>query len=166
MQNPFSWSYLTAPIYRTPTWGPFSITFVALFGAGLIISLILYNDLFRQLRKNRLLYETVRRGSGILMPIFAIGLFFFLFRYLRVSAFYLSLRLWLYLSFLAFVGCTTYFVYYMRRVYPQYAKAEHAERLKRRYLTPSPSASSISRSQRHARRHKRAKAGYKSAHRS
>ncbi len=165
MQNPFSWSYLTAPISNTPTWGPFSITFVALFGVGLILSLILYNDLFRQLRKNKLLYDAVRKGSGILIPIFAIGLFFFMFRFMRVSAFYLSLRLWLYLSFLAFVACMTYFVYYMRTIYPVHVKAEEAKRLKQRYLTPSPSASSISRGQRHSRRRKRARSGYKSAQR-
>ena len=165
MQNPFSFSYLTAPISNTPTWGPFSVAFVALFGAGLLISLILYNDLFRQLRKRRLLYDAVRRVTGMLIPIFSIGLFFFLFRYLRVSAFYLSLRLWLYLCFLAFVAVVGYFAYYMRTVYPQHVKAAEALRVKQRYMAPSPAASSISRSQRHARRRKKAKAGYKSAHR-
>ncbi len=165
MQNPLSWSYLTAPIYKTPTWGPFSIAFVVLFGVGLILSLVLYNDLFRQLRKNRLLYDVVQKATGILMPIFAIGLFFFMFRFMRVSAFYLSLRLWLYLSFAAFVACMTYFAYYMRTVYPLHVKAEEAKRLKQRYLAPSPSASSISRGQRHTRRRKRARSRYKSAQR-
>lgn len=165
MQNPFSWSYLTAPITKTPTWGPFSVAFVVLFGSGLLISIVLYNDVFRQFRKNRLLYDAIRRGTGILMPIFAIGLFFFLFRFLRVSAFYLSLRLWMYLCFLAFVASAAYFVYYLRTDYPRQVKAAAAQRLKQRYLTPSPAASSISRGQRHARRRKKAKAGYKSASR-
>lgn len=165
MQNPLSWSYLTAPIYNTPTWGPFSIAFVALFGTGLIIALVLYNDLFRQLRKNRLLYDTARRGSGIMMAIFFLGLFFFLFRFMRVSAFYLSYRLWLYLCFLAFVVSAAYFVYYMVSTYPKHVKAQEAEKLKKRYLAPSASASSISPSKRHARRHKHGRSGYKSAHR-
>ena len=165
MQNPVSWSYLTAPIYLTPTWGPFSIAYVSIFGAGLIISLVLYNDLFRFLRRNRLRYDTVRRGTGLLIPIFALGLFFFFFRFLRVSVFYLSLRLWLYLTFVAFLACIVYFAYYMWAVYPRHVQALVAERRKRQYMAPSPSASSISRSQRHARRRKRARSNYKSAHR-
>lgn len=165
MQNPVSWTYLTAPIYSTPTWGPFSIAYVAIFGAGLIISLVLYNDLFRLLRRNRLLYDAVRRGTGILIPIFALGLFFFVFRILRVSVFYLSLRLWLYLTFLAFIACIAYFSFYMRSVYPRHVQALAAERLKRQYMTPSASASSISRSQRHARRRKKSRASYKSVQR-
>ncbi len=162
MQNPVSWHYLTAPIYLTPTWGPFSIAFVAIFGAGLVVCLALYNDVFRQLRKNRLLYDAVRRGTGPLIAVFVIGLCFFLFRFLRVSVFYLSLRLWLYLSFAAFVALVAYFVYYMRTEYPRRVQAFQAQRLKQRYLNPSPSASSISRSQRNAKRRKKARTAYRS----
>ncbi len=165
MQNPFSWGYLTAPLNHTPTWGPFSIAFVSIFGVGLFLSLVSYNDLFRQFRKRRLLYNIVRGGSSILMLIFTIGLIFFLFRYLRVSAFYLSLRLWMYLCFLAFVAYGTYFVYQIVAVYPAQVKAAEAQRLKQRYLAPSPSASSISRSKRNKRRRKSPKASYKSAQR-
>ncbi len=163
MQNPVSWSYLTAPINKTPTWGPFSIAFVAIFAVGLVATLIMYNDLFRFLRKNHLLYDAIRRISGILMPIFFLGLFFFLFRYLRVSAFYLSLRLWLYLCFLGMVATLGYFAYFMTSVYPEQVKAEQREKMKQRYLAPSPSASSVSRSKRHSRRRKRARSGYKTA---
>ncbi|MGA7672299.1 MAG: hypothetical protein WBW04_17880 [Nitrolancea sp.] len=165
MQNPFSWGYLTAPVNETPTWGPFSIAFVSIFGAGLLASLVSYNDLFRQFRKKRLLYNLVRRGAGILMLIFAFGLVFFVFRFLRVSAFYLSFRLWLYLCFLAFIAYGTYLAYQLFAVYPAQVKAEEALRLKKQYLAPSASASSISRSKRHKRRHKHAKPGYKSAQR-
>ena len=118
MRNPLDWSYLTAPITKTPTWGPFSIAFVALFGAGLLATIVLYNDLFRQLRKNRLLYDAIRRFSAILMPIFAFGLIFFAFRALRVSAFYLYMRLWLYLAFAAAAAVSAYFIYYMTSEYP------------------------------------------------
>jgi hypothetical protein len=165
MQNPFSWHYLTAPIFDTPTWGPFSTAFVVLFGGGFILSIVFYNDLFRQFRKKPLLYHAIRRFTGGLMLIFAFGLFFFVFRFLRVSAFYLSLRLWLYLCFLAFAVWTAYFVYYMRTAYQQQVKAEEVQRLKQRYLAPSPSASSISRSQRHSRRRKQSRSGYRSAQR-
>ncbi len=165
MQNPFSWGYLTASVYNTPTWGPFSIAFVSIFGAGLFASLLAYNDLFRQFRKKRLLFNLVRRGTSIFMLIFAMGLVFFVFRFLRVSAFYLSLRLWLYLCFVAFIAYGTYFAYQLFAVYPAQVKAEEALRLKQRYLAPSVSASSISRSKRNKRRNKHPKASYKSAQR-
>ncbi len=163
MQNPVSWHYLTAPIYETPTWGPFSIAFVAIFGVGLIVCLALYNDVFRQLRKNRMLYDAIRRGTGALIAIFLIGLFFFMFRFLRVSVFYLSLRLWLYLSFAAFVAWIAYFVRYMRNEYPARIREFEAQQLKKRYLNPSPSASAISRSQRSSKRRKKARTAYRSA---
>ncbi|HEX3723424.1 MAG TPA: hypothetical protein VHV31_11565 [Nitrolancea sp.] len=165
MRNPLDWSYLTAPITKTPTWGPFSIAFLAIFATGLIATIVLYNDLFRRLRRNRLLYDAVRRYSAILMPIFAFGLIFFAFRGLRVSAFYLYMRLWLYIAFVAAVAVVAYFMYYITTEYPRQVAALKAAEMKRRYLVPSPSASAVSRSQRRSRRRKKARAGYKSAHR-
>jgi hypothetical protein len=165
MQNPLDWGYLTAPIFKTPTWGPFSIAFVAIFSVGLVATIVLYNDLFRRMRRHRLLYDAIRRYSAILMPIFAIGLIFFVFRVLRVSAFYLYMRIWIYLAFVAAVAVAAYFIYYVTTEYPRQASALKAAEIKKRYLVPSPSASAVSRSQRRARRRKKARTGYKSAHR-
>jgi hypothetical protein len=165
MQNPFSWGYLSAPLFKTPTWGPFSIAFVALFGVGLISTLILYNGWIRPIRRNNLLDAIVRRYSGILIPIFALGLFFFAFRLLRVSAFNLYMRGWIYACFLAAVVVIAYFAFVVTTQYPRQVAARKAKQTKQRYLAPSPAASSISRNQRHSRRRKRARAGYKSAHR-
>jgi len=165
MQNPFDWGYLTAPLFKTPTWGPFSIAFVALFSVGLIGTIVLYNGWIRPIRRNSLLYAIVRRYSAILMPIFAIGLFFFAFRLMRVSAFNLYMRVWIYLCFVAALAVVVYFVYFVTTEYPRRVAARKAQQTKQRYLAPSPAASSISRNQRHSRRRKRARAGYKSAHR-
>ena len=165
MQNPLDWGYLTAPIFKTPTWGPFSIAYVAFFGVGLVATLVLYNDLFRRLRRNRLLYSIIRRYSAMLMPIFIFGLIFFAFRALRVSAFYLYMRIWLYIAFVAAAAVIAYFVYYITTEYPRQVAVLRAQQLKQRYLVPSPSASAVSRNQRRSRRRKRARASYKSAHR-
>ena len=165
MQNPLDWGYLTAPLFKTPTWGPFSIAFVAIFGVGLISTIILYNGWLRPVRRNVLLDSIVRRYSAILIPIFAIGLFFFAFRLLRVSAFNLYMRAWIYACFLVAVAVIAYFVYFVTREYPRRVASRNAQLTKQRYLAPSPSASSISRNQRQSRRRKRARSGYKSAHR-
>jgi hypothetical protein len=162
MQNPLDWGYLTAPLFKTPTWGPFSIAFVAIFGGGLLGTIILYNGWIKPIRRNSLLDVIVRRYSAILMPIFAIGLFFFAFRLLRVSAFNLYMRAWIYACFVAAVAVIAYFV---ATEYPRRVAARKAHMTKQRYLAPSPAASSISRNQRHSRRRKRSRAGYKSAHR-
>ncbi|HVX31475.1 MAG TPA: hypothetical protein VHA53_13425 [Nitrolancea sp.] len=164
MQNPFDWDYLTAPLFKTPTWGPFSIAFVALFGIGLVGTIILYNGWIRPIRRNRLLDPIVRRYSAILMPIFAIGLFFFAFRVLRVSAFNLYMRVWVYLCFLAVVAVVAYLIFYLKTEYPRQVANRKAQQTKQRYLVPSPSASSIGRTQRHSRRRKRARSNYKTIH--
>jgi hypothetical protein len=165
MQNPLDWGYLTAPLFKTPTWGPFSIAFVAIFGGGLLGTIILYNGWIKPIRRNSLLDVIVRRYSAILMPIFAIGLFFFAFRLLRVSAFNLYMRAWIYACFVAAVAVIAYFAYFVATEYPRRVAARKAHMTKQRYLAPSPAASSISRNQRHSRRRKRSRAGYKSAHR-
>lgn len=137
MQNPLSWSYLTAPIAETPAWGPFSIMFLVIFVTGFVVALGLYYDVGKRFRENRLLYDAIQRGASIAMIVFGIGLFFFVFRALQVSAFGLHMRIWLYLTFLAAVGIGGYFWYYLKNLYPEKVRAIEAARIKRRYLAPA-----------------------------
>ena len=156
------WHYLTAPNWETPTWGPFSIAFLAVFGIGLVASIVLYNDLGRLLRKHtdKLVASMVRRFAGFGIAVFAIGLFFFAMRYLSISAFTLGMRFWLYVSSLLLLALGAYVLYYLLRVYPGQVKARDAELLKRKYLAPTPSATSADRKRRHrARKRKRVTAG-------
>lgn len=137
MQNPLSWSYLTAPVEQTPAWGPFSITFLVIFVTGFVVALGLYYDVGKRFRENRLLYGMVQRGASIAMLVFGIGLFFFVFRALHISAFGLHMRIWLYLTFLAALGIGGYFWYYLKTIYPEKVRAIRAARIKRRYLVPA-----------------------------
>lgn len=137
MRNPFDWDYLTAPLWATPTWGPFSIAFLVVFGLGLIVSLVIYYDIGGRLRQDRLLYPVLQRATAISSTIFALGLFFFMFRLLRVNAFGLHMRLWSYLFTLAILAEVGYYAHYFRTVYPARRKALEAERIKQRYLEPA-----------------------------
>jgi hypothetical protein len=135
VRNPFSWDYLTAPVWETPVWGPFSIAFLAVFGVGFITAMFFYYDSQKRLGQNPILLRVVQRGTIIAMSVFGVGLFFFLMRFLQVSAIGLHMRLWLYLCALAAIIMLASFWYYVRRVYPaRIAEYEVAQR-KREYLS-------------------------------
>ncbi|MCS7246230.1 MAG: hypothetical protein NZ696_01290 [Thermomicrobium sp.] len=138
MRNPFDWEYLTAPLWEMPTWGPLSIAYVIVFGSGFLACLWLYNDPRRILRKrNPLLAQFLQRIAGWGLIVFGIGLFFFLFRLGRISAFNLSMRLWLYLSTLLAAIWSAYAAHLLLRVYPPLAR-QRAEELRRKQYALTP----------------------------
>ncbi|MDI3340407.1 MAG: hypothetical protein QJR03_07725 [Sphaerobacter sp.] len=138
MRNPLSWDYLNAPLYDTPVWGPFSIAFVALCSVGFVASLLAYYDAGRWLsRRYPIAYRTIQRATGISSVLFGLGLFFFTFRFLHVSAWGLYKRFWLYLVLLALLAEAGYYLWWARTVYPAKVRAHAAEQLKRRYLEPA-----------------------------
>ncbi|MBX6341171.1 MAG: hypothetical protein IRY97_01835 [Thermomicrobiaceae bacterium] len=137
MQNPLSWHYLTAPYWETPVWGPLSIAYLVVFVLGFIVSLGLYYDVLKLSRKNPPLHQAVRRAAPPALTIFAVGLIFFTFRALHVSAWGLHMRIWLYLTALALAIYAAYWIRYARTVYPAQVKAYQARLLKERYLRPA-----------------------------
>ncbi len=138
MQNPFDWDYLTAPLWRMPTWGPLSIAYVVLFSLGFLVCMWVYNDPRRLIRKrNPLLAQFLRRIAGWGLGVFGIGLFFFLFRLGRISAFNLYMRIWLYVSVLLAVVWATYAGYVLTRIYSPLAR-QRAEELRRKQYAMLP----------------------------
>ena len=154
MTNPFSWDYLTAPIEETAVWGPFSIAFALIFATGLIVAIFLNYDSNSRLKNRPLLHQTVQRATWIGIAVFGIGLFFFMFRVLQISAFGLHMRIWVYLSALAAAIMLVYFWYYARNVYPRKVAAEEAEARKQAYINRPAHRGSGNRKQR--RKKKRA----------
>lgn len=134
MNNPFSWDYLTTPASETAVWGPFSIAYVLFFATGLFLALFFSYDAPKRLEGKHLLLRTIRRGTLIAIPVFSLGVLFFLFRMMGISALGLGMRIWLYIFALIAVIMIAYFWYYIRTVYPQLAAAEEAEAQKKAYL--------------------------------
>ncbi len=138
MRNPFDWDYLTAPLWQMPTWGPLSITYVVVFSLGFLTCLWIYNDPRRLIRKrDPLLADFLQRIAGWGLVVFGVGLFFFLFRLGRISAFDLYKRIWLYLSALLVLAWTAYAAHLLIRVYPPLAR-QRAEELRRKQYAMLP----------------------------
>lgn len=118
MDNPFSWDYLTAPIRETPVFGPFSIGYLVLFSAVFLVCAFLFADAARRFAHHKLNRDTVRRFATWLMWVSAIALFFFGIRATQTPILSLEKRIWMYLSFAAFLVVLGWIVRYMRVVYP------------------------------------------------
>lgn len=134
MTNPFSWEYLTAPVSETAVWGPFSIAYVLFFAVGLFLAMFFNYDAPKRLENNQLLLRTIQRAVMIAIPVFSLGLLFFIFRVLQISALGLGMRIWLYIFLLIAVLMLGYFWYYIRKVYPRLVAAEEAEKQRLEYL--------------------------------
>jgi hypothetical protein len=104
MDNPFSWDYLTTRPGSNEVWGAFAIGFVTIFGVGFLASLIVYSGWARSVFPNPVLRRMAHRWAVIGLVVFGVGLFFFLIRMLQINPFSFGLRIWLWLSFLAFVA--------------------------------------------------------------
>lgn len=135
MDNPFSWGNLTSVPGSGEEWGVFGTTFLVIFGIGFLASIFLYNDGARLFTKHTLKRRTLRRGAGLAMIVFGIGLFFFGIRLLQINPFGFGMRLWLWLCVLAAVSLVTYFVYYVFTVYQDELRSYEDRKLKKQYLT-------------------------------
>src|SRR5579884_1708089 len=132
MDNPFSWSYITSMPGPNDVFDVFGIVFLAFFSVGFLASIFFYNDGARLITRHTVKRRTMRRGSGIAMAVFAIGLFFFGIRILQINPLSFGLSLWLWLSLLAALAMLAYFAYYLRTVYKEelheYDQRKHHER--------------------------------------
>ena len=77
---------------------------------------------------------------GLILSVFGIGLFFFGIRVLQINPFGFGMRIWLWMSFLAAVLMTVYFVYYLRTVYRDELREYEERKLKKQYLTATAAA--------------------------
>ena len=131
MTNPFSWHYLTAPIAETPTFGPFSTFYLALFAITFVVSLYLGNTARKRWADFKPMRDLVQRAASWLSWVTGLGLLVFGIRALRFDFLSLQLRMWMYLAFLAYLGVVGYLIYYYRTTFATEV-AEHHKRLERR----------------------------------
>ena len=143
MANPFTWDYMTTVPGTDEVFGPLAVVFLIVFGVGFLVSVFLYNDGGRRYVGHPIKLRALHRGASIAMIVFGIGLFFFGIRVLQINPFTFGMRLWLWLSFLAFLVMTAYFVYYARAIYPDQLRAYEERRLKQRYLKPTAAAAGV-----------------------
>lgn len=144
MDNPLSWQYLTTVPGPNEVFGPFALGYVVLFGIGFVVSVFLYNDVVRRYANHSVKRRTIRRGAGIAMTVFGVGLFFFGIRVLQINPFGFGMRLWLWLTFLAAVAMFLYFAYYLRTAYRAALRAYEERRIKRQALQPVVAAAGAS----------------------
>jgi len=150
MENPFSWDYLTAPLREVPTFGPFSLAFVTLFGLTFIVSAFLYATANKRFATNPVLRRGVRNATQIMMWLTGIGLFFFAWRAARIDFATLYMRIWSYFFLLLYIGAIGYFIYWFRTTYQQKMQAVERERIRRAY-SPTPRRSGRKKARRGAR---------------
>lgn len=133
MNNPFSWDYLTAPIREVPTFGTFSVAFVALFAGSFIVAGIIYLTAERRFGGNRILYRGIRIATQIIMWLTGIGLFFFAFRIARIETMTLYMRFWSLLFLLLYIGALGFFAYWYKSIYRPRIEEIAQDRARRRY---------------------------------
>lgn len=136
MDNPFSWDYLTTTPGSNEVFGAFAILFLILFGTGFIVSLAVYSGWTRSLFPHPVLHRMAQRWATIALVVFSIGLFFFLIRVLQINPLSFGMRLWLWLSLLAFALMLLYFAYDARTHYATAKAAYEERRRKEQYLRP------------------------------
>src|SRR5687768_16362222 len=111
--------------------GPFSIGYLILFGSIFIICAFLFADANRRFAHHKLNRDTVRRFATWLMWVSAIALFFFGIRATQTPMLSLEKRIWMYLSFAAFLFVVGWIVRYLRVVYPAQLAAFERSRERR-----------------------------------
>ncbi|MDQ3222222.1 MAG: hypothetical protein M3Q75_01920 [Gemmatimonadota bacterium] len=136
MDNPFSWDYLSTVPGQNEVWGPFAILYIAIYGIGFVVGMVLYNGGGRSLFPNHVMYRMLKRWSSWALLVFGAGLFFFVVRALQINPFTFAMRFWMWLTVLGLVTLTALVALDFQRRYVS-ALAAFRERQKREeYLKP------------------------------
>ena len=138
MRNPFDWNYLTEVPISDEIFGPFSIAFLVLFTAGLVLTYLAPRWAAGEFAHHRLHRDTVDRIASRAMWGWITGLLFFLCRFFGLNL--LGWRLWLYVSLFAALGCIAYTYWWLRTKYPVRVEAYRKEQRRRAYLRPGSAA--------------------------
>jgi hypothetical protein len=99
MPNPFSWDYLNTVPPSNDVIDGWSILLLIVFGAGFIVSSLLFYRPGIPPFRGKFRRKAVQFGAGTGMWIFGFGLFFFLIQLLQIDPFTFGRRIWMFLTF-------------------------------------------------------------------
>lgn len=143
MDNPFSWDYLSGVPARDQILDPFAIAFLAFFGLGLLVTVLINNRTRKIFPDNRLHRETLHKITYRAMWGWVTGLVFFGCRVLGLN--FLGWRLWQYVCVLAALAGMAYTAWWLRARYPARVARFRKEQRRKAYLRPgSPAAIALS----------------------
>jgi hypothetical protein len=140
MDNPFSWDYLTTTPGPNEVFGPFAIGFLILFGTTFLVSLVLYSGGGKRLIPDPILRRMARKWSSIGLAVTGFGLFFFLIRILQINPFNFQMRIWLWVSLVAFGLMVAYFAFDYIKNYGTMKEQYETRRQQQQYLRPAASS--------------------------
>lgn len=137
MDNPFSWDYLTTRPGTNEVFGAFAILYLVVFGVGFLASLVIYSGWAPSLLPNPVLRKMAHRWSVYGLFVFGAGLFFFLIRLMQINPFTFGLRIWLWISFVAFLALAAYVALDLWMRYASEMAEYQRRRQQQQYLRPS-----------------------------
>ncbi len=131
MENPFSWDYLTTAPDSSETFGPLSVTTLAVFIVGLVLAIALYNRPTVLSSRRLLRRATARFWGSVFIWISIFGLFFFIVRWLQINPFSFGERLWLFLTILAALIAVGIMLWQIRTMAPRISSEATQARIDR-----------------------------------
>jgi len=138
VQNPLSWDYLTNVPTRDQIFGPLAITYLAIFALGLLVTVLVNNQVRRIFPNDRLHRETLHKITYRAMWGWVTGLIFFGCRVLGLN--FLGWRLWEYVCMVAALACIAYTAWWLRVKYPARVTKFRKEQRRKAYLRPGSAA--------------------------
>ena len=136
MDNPFSWDYLSTVPGQNEVWGPFAILYIAIYGIGFVVSVVLYNGGGRSLFPNHVMYRMLKRWSSWALLVFGAGLFFFVVRALQINPFTFAMRFWMWVTVLGLVALAALVALDFQRRYVSALAALRERQKREEYLKP------------------------------
>ncbi|HEU5430435.1 MAG TPA: hypothetical protein VFU81_02165 [Thermomicrobiales bacterium] len=138
------WEALTTPAGAADVFSPLADVFLAIFCAGFVVAIVLYNGGTRKIAVHPMIRRTLRRYAGWGIAIFGAGLFFFGVRALQINPFTFGMPIWLWLCALAAVILIAWAAFDLVALTPQRIRAWEQSRLKREYLRRGATPESVS----------------------
>jgi cytochrome c biogenesis protein CcdA len=136
LDNPISWDYLSTVPGPNEVFGPLAIIYLAIFGAGFALSLLIYNNQGKKIFPNPVMFRIFRRWAGWAAFVFGAGIFFFLIRALQINPFTFAMRFWMWMTMLGLFVISVLLLLDIKRRYKTDLADWNARVQRQEYLRP------------------------------